>query len=69
MALLDEKTLLRPWTRAIGPLDELALKRIRRAFPLLDTSVMGNAGVQPAVPHIEQHVSLPLFNLCGGTTP
>jgi hypothetical protein len=46
-----------------GPLNELALKRIRRAFPLLDTSVMGNAGVQPVVPHIEQHVSLPLFNL------
>jgi hypothetical protein len=24
---------------------------------------MRNAGVQPVVPHIEQHVSLPLFNL------
>ena len=61
MASLDRKTLLGVWTRATRLLNELALKRIRRAFPLLDTSVMGNAGVQPAVPHIEQHVSLPLL--------
>jgi hypothetical protein len=41
MASLDEKTLLRAWTRAIGTLDELALKRIRRVFPLLYRSVVG----------------------------
>jgi len=56
MAFLDEKKVLRAWTKAIGPFDELDLFRFKRAFPLLLAHVLQRAGVQP--PHRPARESL-----------
>lgn len=55
--LLDQKKVLRGWTKAIGPLDTLDLFRFKRAFPL----ILFHAGSQPEFTRfIDEHVSLSL---------